>query len=153
MSNRHANIDEYTLAVWVLYYPGEHLPRVQEGVALQKMIKAAIAGGFQLGAYSKCGSLRFRLSDARDNSLCIAFEVESPLIQGAGVVSKRIHGPLRRSSRRLTHHVASVTRWPIISVGGQAVLRMCKSDSTPIGITRAVVGELQNAGRKDVPGR
>lgn len=44
MSYWHADIQEDVLAVWIVNYLGQHLPRMQESVTLQEVVETAIAG-------------------------------------------------------------------------------------------------------------
>jgi hypothetical protein len=90
MSDRHSNIDDDILCVWVVDDASQHLPGVEEGIALQEPVENAIPGNFQLGTNTKGGTGSFSLADTFDNAFRIALKVESPLVQGTSQgVSRR----------------------------------------------------------------
>jgi len=79
----HAHINQNVLAVRVVDDAGQHLPRVQEGVALEEVVEAAIAGDLELGADAQGGAGGFGAADALDDAGGVALEVEGPLVEGA----------------------------------------------------------------------
>lgn len=82
MSDGHSNIDHDILGVRVVNDAGQHLPGVEEGIALQKPIENTISGNLQLGTNTEGGTSSFSLANTFDNAFRIALKVESPLVQG-----------------------------------------------------------------------
>lgn len=83
MPHWHSNIAYYVLTVRVLNYPCQHFPAMQEYISFEEVIEAAIARDLEFGANSQCRSSLLSLPYALDDAVCIAFEIQGPLVERA----------------------------------------------------------------------
>jgi len=101
--DRHADVHDDVLSGRMLQKGAQHLPRMQQGVALVKVVLATVAAemqkirelrnasnfarafspDFEFGAAAEPGAARFGLLDAADDLPGVALEVHGPLVEGA----------------------------------------------------------------------
>ncbi|KAI3479823.1 hypothetical protein L1887_58119 [Cichorium endivia] len=61
----------------------EHLPRMQHGVRLEKVVEAAIAGDLELGPDAQTRACSLGQTDRLEDALAVAVKVERPLVERA----------------------------------------------------------------------
>ena len=84
VNNRNTDIQQDAMKRIVIEKPGYHLPGMQIGVGLEKMVKQAIASDLELRPNAKSGALRFGNMDRLFDAGQVALPVEHPLIKRAG---------------------------------------------------------------------
>lgn len=107
----HAHINQNVLAVRVVDDAGQHLPRVQERVALEEVVEAAIAGDLELGTDAQGRAGLFGAADTLDDAGSVAFEVKGPLVEGAFCFCRVVSTDVVSLSTNAGHKVGSFTRW------------------------------------------
>jgi hypothetical protein len=104
----HANVTYDSVCLVRLEDLPQDLPRVHGGVALEKVIQAAIAGDLELGPDAEGCAALLRDANAPEDALQIAVEVERPLVKGAR--RERYKVPHTGENRYWRTELAS--RWP-----------------------------------------